>query len=207
MTLGDRWSEETAPAETSLFSPDYYRQKAIEFQQIMNALDTAYNAASAALASEATDLDTAEYLSNWIAGFLEKRDQIKTVATTLNAGAEALNYAGVRFPVLSIPKTLGFAQFAIPAAIAAGFTLAAGIVVWGSQYISGLNERLKRAQILDSATPEQKAAVIAAISDSDNSVAQLSSSTLAGIAPIIKWAAIGVAGWFAYKAWTNRRRR
>lgn len=201
MSLGDRWGEEQPTQEASAFSLDYYRQKALEFQSTLNALDTSYRAATTALESQATDLDTAEYLSNWIAQFLEKRDQFRMAAEAINAAASGVNALGGRFPVMSIPQTLGIAPVLVPVALVGVIAAAAALVVWGNNAITGLNERLKRAQLLDNANPSQKAALVAAMSDSDESVRQSQATTLSSIAPIVKYGALALAAWLGYKAW------
>ena len=201
MSLGDAWGSEQPPQDASVFSMDYYRNKALEFQQTLNALDTAYRAADAALSSQATDMDTAEYLSNWIATFLEKRDQFRLAAEAINAAASGVNAAGGRFPVMSIPQTLGLAPALVPVAIAGIIGVTATLITWGTVAISGLNERLKRAQLLDSASPAQKAQLVAAMSDSDESVKQSQATALSSLAPIVKYGAFALAAWLAYKAY------
>lgn len=201
MSLGDAWGSEQPPQDASVFSMDYYRNKALEFQQTLNALDTAYRAADAALSSQATDMDTAEYLSNWIATFLEKRDQFRLAAEAINAAASGVNATGGRFPVMSIPQTLGIAPVLVPVALVGVVAAAAALVVWGNNAISGLNERLKRAQLLDSASPAQKAQLVAAMNDSDESVKQSQATALSSLAPIVKYGAFALAAWLAYKAY------
>jgi len=203
MSLGDAWGNEQAPSaqDSSVLSMDYYRAKALEFQQTLNALDTAYRAADAALSSQATDMDTAEYLSNWIAQFLEKRDQFRLAAEAINAAATGVNAAGGRFPVMSIPQTLGIAPVLVPVALVGVVAAAAALVVWGNNAISGLNERLKRAQLLENASPAQKAQLVSAMNDSDESVRQSQATTLSSLAPIVKYGAFALAAWLAYKAY------
>ena len=201
--LGDRWGnevEQPAPA----YTVDYLRQKALEFQGLMNALDQAYGAANDALASQSIDMDTAEYLSQWIADFLAKRDQFRLTAEAINAGSAAVNAVGGRFPVLSIPQTLGIAPLVLPVAMVAALGAVAGLIYWGSQAISGLNDRLKRAQLLEAASPQQKAQLVQSIADSDAAVQQVQSSVLASVAPIAKWIALGVGAWLLYRAYQNR---
>ena len=204
MSLGDRWGEEPqTDANAPAYTLDYYRNKAAQFQQILNALDTSYKAASAALESNATDMDTAEYLSQWIADFLEKRDQFRYAAEGINAAAAGINSVGGRFPIMSIPQTLGIAPILVPAALISLVGVIAALVVWGNNAINGLNDRLKRAQLLENASPQQKAQLVSALADSDTAVAQSQASALSSIAPIVKYGALALAAWLGYKAWKS----
>jgi uncharacterized protein HemX len=106
--------------------------------------------------------------------------------------------------VLSIPQTLGIAPLVLPVAMVAALGAVAGLIYWGSQAISGLNDRLKRAQLLEAASPQQKAQLVQSIADSDAAVQQVQSSVLASVAPIAKWIALGVGAWLLYRAYQNR---
>jgi hypothetical protein len=189
----------------SVFSLEYYRRKAQEFQTMMNALDTTYWAASGALGTGALDEATAESLEGALADFESRRRMIKVTAEAINLGAASVNAMGGSFPRLNIPGTLGLPPIVAPAAMVAAIGTAAAIVVWGSQWISGVNERLRRAQIIESATPEQRARIVEAINNTDNAVTTAESSILASVAPIVKWAAIGLGAFLLYRAYKASR--
>lgn len=203
-TLGDRWGGETPPAETSPFAMDYYRQKAAEFQTTLDALDRAYWAASGALGTGALDATTAAALERALADYESRRRSLRVTAEAINAGAAAINAMGGRFPSLSIPGTLGLPPLIVPAAMVAAVATAAGLIVWGSQWVSGVNDRLRRAQIIDAATPEQRASIVAAMAESDNAVSVAGSSMLASLAPTVKWVAIGIGAFLLYRAYMSR---
>lgn len=208
MTLGDRWGAEPEPtaAESSVWSMDYVRAKAMEFQATMNALDQGYRAATDALESMATDPGEAEYLATWIADFLEKRSAFKSAAEAINLGAAAFNAAGGRLPVMSIPQTLGvLPALAVPAAIAAALGVAAGLVVWGRDALSGLRAWFSRQQLLDAAGPEQRAQFARAMLEADTAAQTAESGTLANLAPIVKWGALAVAAFLAYRVWQGSK--
>ena len=205
MTLGDAWAGDEQPAETSPFAMDYYRNKAREFQSVLNAIDTAYTAASSALATGAIDAETEAALIEALDGYEGKRITLRVTAEAINAGAAVVNGLGGRFPQLSLPGTLGAVPVA-PLALVAAIGTAAGLIVWGSQWVSGVNERLKRAQLISGASQTQRDQLIRAIADSDSAVDQAQSSVLASIAPAIKWVAIGALAFFAYRAYTGRKR-
>ena len=203
-TLGDRWGGETPPESTSPFAMDYYRNKAREFQVTLDALDRAYWAASGALGTGALDETTAAALEAALTDYESKRTSLRVTAEAINAGAAAINALGGRFPSLSIPGTLGLPPIIVPAAMVAAVGTAAALIVWGSQWVQGVNDRLRRAQIIDAATPEQRASIVAAMAESDNAVNVASSSMLASLAPTVKWLAIGVGAFLLYRAYTSR---
>ena len=203
-TLGDRWGGETPPAETSPFAMDYYRRKAAEFQTTLDALDRTYWAASGALGTGALDATTAAALESALSDYESRRTSLRVTAEAINAGAAAVNAMGGRFPSLSIPGTLGLPPLIVPAAMVAAVGTAAALIVWGSQWVQGVNDRLKRAQIIDAATPEQRASIVAALAESDNAVSVAGSSMLASLAPTVKWVAIGIGAFLLYRAYMSR---
>jgi len=203
-TLGDRWGGEAVPAATSPFAMDYYRQKAAEFQTTLDALDRTYWAASGALGTGALDATTAAALEAALSDYESRRTALRVTAEAINAGAAAINALGGRFPQLSIPGTLGLPPLVAPAALVAAIGTAAALIVWGSQWLSGVNDRLRRAQVIDAATPEQRARIVEAMAESDNAISVASSSFLASLAPTVKWVAIGIGAYLIYRAYTNR---
>jgi hypothetical protein len=203
-TLGDRWGGEAVPAATSPFAMDYYRNKAREFQELIIALDRSYWAASGALGTGALDATTAAALEAALSDYESRRTTLRVTAEAINAGAAAINALGGRFPQLSIPGTLGLPPLVAPAALVAAIGTAAALIVWGSQWMSGVNDRLRRAQVIDAATPEQRARIVEAMADSDNAVSVASGSFLASLAPTAKWIAIGIGAFLLYRAYSNR---
>ena len=204
MNLGDAWGRETPPEETSPYAMDYYRQKAVEFQSTLNAIDAAYRAANDALATGALDADSEASIIEALDQYEGKRLTLKLTGEAINAGAAVINGLGGRFPQLSLPGTLGLAPVA-PVALIGAIGAAVGLIAWGVQWIAGVNERLRRAQLIAQASPSQRDALVRAIADSDNAVSQAQSSTLAAIAPAIKWIAIAAAAFLAYRAYTGRK--
>jgi hypothetical protein len=203
-TLGDRWGGESVPEATSPFAMDYYRRKAVEFQELIVALDRSYWAASGALGTGALDATTAAALEAALSDYESRRTVLRVTAEAINAGAAAINALGGRFPSLSIPGTLGLPPLVAPAALVAAIGTAAALIVWGSQWMSGVNDRLRRAQVIDAATPEQRARIVEAMADSDNAVSVASGSFLASLAPTAKWIAIGIGAFLLYRAYSNR---
>lgn len=206
MNLGDSWAADEASAlpESSPFAMQYYRDKAREFQQTLNAIDAAYTAASSALATGAIDTVTEAALIEDLNEYESRRTTLRVTAEAINAGAAIVNGMGGRFPQLSLPAALGAVPVA-PLALIGAIGTAAGLIVWGTQWVGGVNERLKRAQLIDGASPAQRDQLVRAIADSDSAVNQAQSSMLASIAPAIKWVAIGALAFLAYRAYTGRK--
>jgi hypothetical protein len=202
--LGDAWGRETVPEETSPFAMDYYRDKAREFQSTLNAIDVAYRAANDALTTGALEPESEAGLIELLDAYEGKRITLKLTAEAINAGAAVVNGLGGRFPQLSLPSTLGAFPVA-PVALIGAIGAAVGLIAWGVQWIAGVNDRLKRAQLIAGASPGQRDQLIRAIADSDNAVNQAQASTLAAIAPAVKWIAIGALAFLAYRAYMARK--
>lgn len=208
MALGDAWGLEPEPTaeQSSPLSLDYARAKAREFQALLNALDRGYQASVTALEIGAL---TPEATAEIVAGMDEydsKRAWVRRAAEAINLAAEAINSMGGRFPVLSVPQTLqALPALIVPAAYAGAFGLAAAAVLWGRDWLRGNNERLARAQLLESLPPEKRAQLAQAIAQSDAAIREAESSTIAAIAPAVKWIAIGALAFFAYRAWQATR--
>ena len=203
MTLGDAWGREPdIEPDPSVVSADYLRAKIIELQVMMNSLDESHRAADAALSSGALTLDSQEQLATVMAQYLEKRDWLRGIAQSVNVAAEAANAVGLRMPVLAIPRTLG----AVPlVGLAVVIATAAAAITWGQEVVVAYNERLRRAQLIEAATPEQRARVIDAIASSDAATQASQGGVVAQVAPLLKWLALGAAAWVAYQAWTRGR--
>jgi hypothetical protein len=202
-TLGDRWGAEV-PEASSPFALDYYRRKAVEFQQVLDALDRSYWAASGALGTGALDDATVAALEAALADYESRKGSLRLTAEAINAGAAAINSMGGRFPRLSIPGTLGLPPLLAPAALVAAIGTAAALIAWGSQWIAGVNDRLKRAQIIEGTSPANRDAIIRAIAESDNAVNVAEGSFLASLAPTVKWLAVGIGAFLLYRAYTQR---
>lgn len=194
----------TGDVSESSLSLDYYRAKAVEFQRVLNALDAGYLAAVSVIDSDTGDDSLIADMSDAVAEFDAKKTQLRLTAEAINAGAAVINSMGGRFPSLSVPGTLGFLPIAIPAATVVAIGTAAVLATWGTTWLIGLNDRLKTAQLLDAQkTPEQRAAVARAISDTQNAVDLASGSTWSQIGGVVKWAAIAALGYLAFKAFKD----
>jgi hypothetical protein len=206
--LGDAWGNEPQPTaeQSSVFSLDYARAKAREVQVVLNGLDRAYRATMDVLEVGALTPEQTAELVGALDDYDRRRGWIAAAVESGNAIAAAINAAGGRFPVLSIPPTLrALPALVAPAAIAAYVAGVAAVIVWGRQWLVGLNERLSRAQLIESTPPEQRAGLVRAMAETDAAIREVESSTLAAVAPAVRWLAIGVVAWLAYRAWSQTR--
>lgn len=193
----------------SMFSLDYYRAKTVEFQTVLNALDTAYGAAVLVLSAPDLDEETFNAVLDSINEFDDKKTQLKLTAEGLNGVAAVINSLGGRFPRLSIPGTLGNPILAaIPwATLAAIVATAATAITWGSVWLTGLNTRLRDAQALTAATPQTRDRLAEAIVTTDQAIAATQMTPWAAASGLIKWVALGALGFLAYKAFTASKSR
>lgn len=202
--LGDAWgaADNAAPAaDSSVFSMDYVRNNVRDFQSTLNALDQGYQAAVTIVCSAGASEELRYDMQTAINDFQSKKWTLKATAEALNLGAAAVNAAGGRMPQLSIPGTLGALPLALPFAAVAALGTAATLMVWGREWLRGVNDRLKTAQLLEAqATPESKQELARSIAQTDAAIATAESSGFAALAPIIKWVAIGVGGFMLYRA-------
>lgn len=189
---------------TSILSMDYYRAKALDFQQVMQGLDLGFKALLSALDNGAgLDDETYAALQSSAQEYIDRRFLIKGTAEAINAGAAVVNFAGGRFPSLNIPGTLGGLP-AVPFAMVAAIATAATLVVWGREWLIGVNQRLRAAQLIDAqTTPEASAALARSMADSDAALAVAQNSGVGALAPMIKWGAIGLGAFLLYRAFMS----
>lgn len=182
----------------------YFRDKAVEFQQIINALDSTSNEVDMLIGAlpESALLDE---LVAQKAALESKKGQIKLVAEAVNFAANGLNQLGANLPTVNLPQTLGAAPLVIAGAGAAAVAAAAAIIVWGKAWIDGINQRLRNAELLASVPEADRARVAEAVLKTDVAVAQANQSPLASVAGIVKWVAIGAVAFFAYQAFQQYR--
>ena len=203
-TLGDLGPKDdasyTGDVSNSAWSMDYYRSKITDFQSVLQAVDQGYRAAQSALASGGLDATTADELQVMCDDYLSRRFTLKATAEAINAGAAAFNAMGGRLPSLSIPAGLGLAP-ALPFAAIAAIGTAAVLISWGRDWIRGVNDRLKTAQLLAAQeSPEKAASLAQSIAQSDAAIAIAENSGVAALAPVLKWGAFALGAWLLWKA-------
>lgn len=209
MNLGDRWGAETPPVETSPVTVEYWRQKALEFQTTLNAVDSVAQE-SWALASVLPEGPQLAAVLDGLNEMESKRQAMKMAAEGINAAAAVINAAGGRFPVLSLPSALGLPPLVIPAAAVAAFTAAAGLVSWAVGWTRVQTARIGSSvtalnAIEDPAARAQAAAEVAVIRARAEAAASAAQSPLASIASIAKWVGLGALAFFAFRAFQSTR--
>lgn len=208
-TLGEAGvpaTDELYAGETgeSVFSLQYYRNKAKEFQSIMDELDATARSIRTIL-SLPVDENTADELQMWLAEFDSKKMLFRATAETINAGAFLINKAGGRFPVMQTPQSLKALPLAIPLAAVAALATAATLISWGRDWMEGVNRRLHDQRMLDAITdPEQRAEAARAVMDANAANERAKDSPLSSIANIVKWGAFAGIAYFGWKMWQNR---
>jgi hypothetical protein len=182
---------------------DYYRQKVVEFQNILNNLDQTATAATN-LSWETLDPQLTDDLNAYLDQYNAKKGSFRTAAEALNFAINGINSVGANFPTVAIPSGLGFVPIAAAAGVAGAIAVAAALIVWGQEWIKGVNDRLKTSVVLDAIQdPAQKARVAENIAKTDQALAASQSSPLGSIASSIKWVAIAAVAYFAFVAYSK----
>ena len=185
------------------FSVDYYRQKVIEFQALLNNLQGAQEAVIGLI-----DYGPAEVRPELMALLDELDGKIgsyRQVAEALNFGINGLNKIGANFPKLSIPSGLGVAPLVVAGGIGAAVAVAATLIVWGYAWIKKAEVLARQAQLYGYLTPEQKAFVAQKAIEIEQAAQASESSPLTSVANIAKWVSIAAVAYFAYQAYQKMR--
>ena len=197
--------------DPSVFSLDYFRQKVVEFQTVLNGVDSVSAALTVVLDNAVSD-EVSQQTLDFMDEIDGKKTQLRLMAESINAASAAVNALGGRAPVLSIPGTLGFAPLVIPAGTIALIAAAVTLMLWGRDLFARVADYYSRQQIIDAQpTPEARGAVAAAAGVADNTLKVSDQSIVSVAGNAIKWAAIGLLAWLAWKqfggAGSSRRRR
>lgn len=191
--------------EASVLTLDYYRNKVVEFQNILYQMDTAAQVAQAIIDTNYDDALTADMI-RLLEEFDAKKGQFKIAAEALNFAINGVNYVGGNFPEVKIPPGLGFVPMAAAAGVAASLAAAAILIVWGKEWIAGVNARMKiQAQLGAIVDPDKRAAAAAQSIALDAAQASADASPLASIAGIVKWVGIAAVAYFLLQAFQKSR--
>jgi hypothetical protein len=196
--------DSTTPVETaSPLQLDYYRQKIVEFQNILYQLDEAARGAQGILDLQLNDAELNDNLNAWLANYDLKKSTFRTTAEALNFAISGANYVGANFPVLKVPSGLG----ALPlVGYAAVISVVAGLVIWGRDAIQVLDGYFKRSQILQS-IPDgpQRAAAALELARIDSAAKASDESPLGSIANIVKYVAIAAVIYFGLQTFKTMK--
>lgn len=207
----DDYSYTGEPLSSSPLSLDYYREKAREFQTTLNALDSAWLATVEAFQLPINDQARRD-LQQKLVEFESKKWSLRATAEAINLGAQAINSMGGRFPMLSLPQTLGI-PFALPAAVVAAVATAATLIVWGRDWIAGTlaiqQQALAYAELdapagsapeVVARSLELKAQLAQTVQKTEAAKRTADSSGFAALAPLLKWGGFALLAFFAYRA-------
>ena len=180
----------------------YFREKALEFQQIVNAVDATGRELDLLIGAlpEGPMLDA---LLVQFEALQEKKGYLKLVAEAINFAANGLNKLGTNLPTVQLPQGLGAVPLVAAGAAAAAIAAAAALITWGREWLIGVNQRLRDKQLLASVPEAQRAQVAETILKTDVALAQANESPLTSVAGIVKWVAIAAVGFFAYQAFAQ----
>jgi hypothetical protein len=200
-------NQSNMPGETaSPMQLDYYRQKIVEFQNVLIQLDMAADGAQGLVDLQLNDPELNDDLNSLLAEYDLKKGFFRTTAEGLNFAISGVNLIGANFPSVSVPRGLNAIPLVAAAGIAAALAVAAGLVVWGRDWIKAVNERAARSQILQ-AIPEgaQRAAAAQELLKIDGAVKEADASPLGSIANIVKYIAIAGLIYFGLQSFKSMK--
>lgn len=204
------WDDETV-SSPSMFSLDYYREKAREFQDVLILLDqTGRDLADAGMVAYMVEDSEAiaeyETLQSQYDGM---RGDFVSAAQGINFASEGLNNLGIEFPAMSIPFGLGKLGIPVaPLAIAAGAIAVTAALIANAmgfwRTVADFAARQQHLNAIATLPPEQRASALEVFQRTEKNaeiaIETASQSPITALANFGKWAAIAVLGFVAYKA-------
>ena len=203
-TLGAVGRSDLEQDEATPLQLDYYRQKINEFQSVLVQMDSAAEGAQDLINLGLNDVSLLEDLNALLAEYDLKKGFFRTAAEGLNFAISGVNLVGADFPNIKIPRGMNAIPLVAAAGIAAALAVAAGLIVWGRDWIKSVDERARRSQILE-ALPEgpQRAQAAQAMALIDGAVREADASPLGSIAQIVKWVAIAGLVYFGLQTFKS----
>ena len=199
---GEGWDEPIAQPSTPL-SVDYYKQKVVEFQALLNNLQQAREAVIGLV--DYGPVEIRAELTVLLDELDGKIGRYRQVAEALNFGINGINKVGAGFPTLTIPNGLGVAPLVVAGGIGAAVAVAAALIVWGYAWIQKAQVLARQAQLYGYLTPEQKAIVAQKAIEIEQAAQASAESPLTSVANIAKWVSIAAVAYFAYQAFQKMR--
>jgi len=201
--------ETATQADLQITKPEqlnYYEQKVRDFQNQVNAIDTAAYGLRMLLDLNISDdqrLPVLELLSE----LEQKKSTIRTAAESVNAASALANSVGIQLPKVNI-QTLGalpLLPIGVAIAVSGALALVFTLISWMTDWI---NRSAVVAQMIAAAAdlpPEQRARVLEAINATEQAKAA-SSTGLSNISNIVKYVAFAAVAYFAYQAFASTRK-
>lgn len=188
--------------EQSALPVAYFREKALQFQGALNEVDAVAQAARSAAAAEVDSRLTTD-LAALLSEFDQRRITFRLTAEGVNAGAALYNSLGGALPALKLPAGLGMPPLALPVAAVAAIGIAANLVLWSHGWIARVTDRMREAMNDPALAPEARQSLQDALTRADTARESAIASPVASIAPLVKWGAIAIAAWIAYRAFSR----
>lgn len=183
----------------------YYEQKVRDFQNQVNAIDTAAYGLRTLLDLNITD-DQRVPVLDLLSELEQKKSTIRTAAETVNAASALANSVGIKLPQVNI-QTLGAlpllpvgVAIAVSGALALVFTLISWMTDWVNRS-SVVAQMIAATADLD---PAGKERILMAINATEQAKAA-SSTGLSNISNIVKYIAFGAVAYFAYQAFIKSK--
>lgn len=206
-TLGTL-NQSDMPGETaSPLQLDYYRQKIDEFQSVLVQMDDAAQGAQGLLDLQIDDPQLNYDLNELLAEYDLKKGFFRATAESLNFAISGVNLVGANFPSVQVPRGLNAIPLVAAAGIAAALAVAAGLVVWGRDWIKSVDERARRSQILESIPDAgQRADAARELLRIDGALRESEASPLASIAQLVKYVAIAGLIYFGLQTYKTLKK-
>lgn len=187
-----------APGSPTVFSVDYYRNKVTEFQNVLLEMDAAAAIARQMIQDDVDPEITAGYQAD-IQAFEGKKGQFRAAAEALNFAISGANLVGGGFKPVRVPGQLAALPVAVIAGVAAAVAVAGGLIIWGRDWIAGINQRTLEAARLATLTPEARERVIRAQQELEAAQNRAEGSPITAIAGAAKWIGWAVAAYFIWR--------
>ena len=199
--LVNQSANETQPTDLN-----YYQKKVAEFQQAVNAVDTAAYGLRMLLDLDISD-DARLPVLQMLGELEQKKSQIKTAAETVNAASSLANQFGISLPKVNV-QTLGalpLVPLAVAGTIAAALYAIASLVSWITDWINRSSVVAQTIAAAADLPPAQKAQVLSAIQATETAKAQATTG-LGSVANIVKYVAFAAVAFFAYQAFVKTQK-
>lgn len=187
-------------SKTQATDLNYYQRKVQEFQQAVDAVDTAAYGLRMLLDTDISDDDRLPILAQ-LGELEEKKSAIRTAAETVNTASTLANQLGIQLPSVNV-QTLGalpLVPLAIAGTIAAALYAIANLVTWITDWIRRSNVVAQTIAAAADLPPEQRARVLEAIQATETAKAQATTG-LGSVANIVKYVAFAAVAYFGYQA-------
>lgn len=180
----------------------YFTRKINEFQSLVFDLDTT----EANLRSFIQDYNINDpVLLEQLDSFDLKKDVFRTTAEALNLAVAGINAIGGNLPSVRIPGGLAAVPVVALAGAAAAVAAAAALIVWGREWIIGVNDRLKTREVLQQIPENQRGQAAADLLKIEATARSAETSPLGNLANIVKYLAIAAGVYFAFQAFQKAR--